>query len=41
MENKKTYIDYQRPSRNEVMKMSPNSKKIHQKILQRIAICNR
>ena len=38
MENKKTYIDYQRPSRNEVMKMSPNSKKKHQKILQQIAV---
>ena len=38
MENTQTYMNYQRPSRNEVKQMTPNSKKKHQQILQRIAV---
>jgi len=38
MENTQTYMNYQRPTRNEVKQMTPNSKKRHQQILQRIAV---
>ena len=38
MENTQTYMNYQRPTRAEVKQMTPNSKKKHQQILQRIAV---